>query len=297
MKITAQIDTSDLRGRMKRYAEIVGKDVQQELRRHARIACVELANTTQPFGKDKAAKELGEKAVEVDISKVFYTPEPYGGAVEQLHELASKFNNYRASQSKRGFNADEATLRFTDRVNGYAAAGNMKALRKIFENFGWLGVIDEVDPQLHWSARGGSRMKVKKRVGNMHLLMQKRTKLDAYIKQVQRKVGMTKAGWAVCAEKIPELDLASVQTRGIPQWVTRNKGHRIPAASSVDASSTFTNAINPSVRMTNAVPWTSQNLSASSAMMALQIARGKFVKMMDRQIRYVLRQQAGLRAS
>jgi hypothetical protein len=32
-------------------------------------------------------------------------------------------------------------------------------------------------------------------------------------------------------------------------------------------------------------------------MMALQIARGKFVKMMDRQIRYVLRQQAGLRAS
>jgi hypothetical protein len=48
--------------------------------------------------------------------------------------------------------------------------------------------------------------------------------------------------------------------------------------------------------MTNAVPWTSQNLTPSAAFKALQIARGKFLKMMNIQIRYVLRQQAKLRA-
>ena len=59
MKVTAQVDTSDLRKRMNQYALIVGKSVNQQLRRHARLACVELANTTQPFGKGKDAKLLG----------------------------------------------------------------------------------------------------------------------------------------------------------------------------------------------------------------------------------------------
>jgi hypothetical protein len=296
MKITAMTDTSDLRGRMLQYAEIVGKDVQQELRRHARLACVELANTTQPFGNDEG-REKGEKAVEVDISKVFYTPTPYGGFVKQLHEIAHSSHSYRASKSTRGFDADRATLKFTDRVNGYAASGNMKALRRLVDNFKWRGVDEDIYPGRHWEARTGRRAKVPKRPGNMTLVMQKQAKLDAYIKQTQKKVGMTKAGWAACADQIPELGLVSSQTRGIPQWVTRNKGHRVPAASSVDASSTFTDTRNPKVRMTNAVPWTSENLSPSQANVAMNIARDKFVKMMNTQIKYVLRQQAKLRAA
>jgi hypothetical protein len=281
---------------MAQYADIVGKDVQQELRRHARIACVELANTTQPFGNQEG-RALGEKAVEVDISKVFYTPTPYGGFVNQISELAHKSHAYRANKSKRGFDADEATLKFTNRVNGYAAAGNMKALEKLTADFGWLGAEKEIYPQRHWDARTGRRKKVPKRAGHMTLVLQKQSKLDAYIKQTQKKVGMTKAGWAVCADKIPGLDLVSSQTRGIPQWVTRNKGHRVPAASHVDASSTFTDSINPKVSMTNAVPWASENISASQALVALQIARGKFIKMMNLQIKYVLRQRANLRAA
>jgi len=296
MKLTAQTDISDLRQRMRTYVDIVGKDIQQELRRHARLGCVELANTTQPFGDEKG-RAKGEKAVEVDVSKVFYTPTPYGGFVQALTEIAHTSHAYRASKSKRGFNSDEATLRFTDRVNGYAASGNMKALRRLVDNFKWRGVEDEIYPQRHWEARTGNRRKVPKRAGHMTLVLQRQAKLDAYIKQTQKKVGMTKAGWAVCAEKIPELGLASAQTRGIPQWVTRNKGHRVPAASTVDASTTFTETINPKVRMTNAVPWASENISESQARAALNIARDKFVKMMDRQIKYVLRERAGLRAA
>jgi hypothetical protein len=296
MKITAMTDTSDLRGRIQQYANIVGKDIQVELRRHARLACIELANTTQPFG-DEEGRAKGEKAVEVDISKVFYTPTPYGGFVQQLSEMAHKSHAYRASKSKRGFDADRATLRFTDRVNGYAASGNMKALEKLANNFKWQGIEGDFYPQTHQNARTARRRKVPKRAGNMTLVMKKQSQLDAYIEKVKKKVGMTKAGWAVCAEKMPDTNLKSSQTRGIPQWVTRNKKHRVPAASSVDASSTYTSTTNPKVRMTNAVPWTSENLSPQQALVAMNIAREKFVKMMNTQIKYVLRQQAKLKGA
>lgn len=297
MKVTAHVDTSDLRKRMAEYERIVGRDVNQQLRRHARLACVELANTTQPFGRKPADKDPGELAVEVDISKVFYTAEPYGGFVNGISEIAHKSFARRAAKSKRGFDADSATLKFTDRVNGYAAAGKTAALKKLAKDFGWKGVVDHPDPALHQAARSGSRMKVRKRRGNMHLILGGRQgALQTYINKVKKRVGMAKAGWAVCAEKIPDLGMASAVTRGIPQWVTRNKSAPAPSRSSVDASTTFRPSTNPRVVMRNAVPWTSQNLAPSAARTALNIARGKFLKMMNIQIRYVLRQQAKLRA-
>jgi hypothetical protein len=297
MKITAHVETGDLRKRMAEYARIVGKSVNQELRRHARIACVELANTTQPFGRKKAAKEPGELAVEVDISKVFYTAEPYGGFVNGISEVAHKSFAKRAAKSKRGFSADEATLKFTDRVNSYAASNNTRALKKLAKDFNWQGVVDHPDPALHQAARGGSRRKVRKKTGAMHLILGgRKTALQTYINKVKARVGMAKAGWAVCAEKIPALGLASSVTRGIPQWVTRNKDAPAPARSTVDASTTFRPSRNPRVVMRNAVPWTSQNLAPSAARTALNIARDKFLKMMNTQIRIVLVQQAKLRA-
>jgi hypothetical protein len=140
-------------------------------------------------------------------------------------------------------------------------------------------------------------MKVRKQRGNMHLIVGgRKNALQTYINKVKKRVGMAKAGWAVCADRIPDTGLASGGTRGIPQWVTRNKGATAPQKSRVDASTTYGQHSNPRVIMTNAVPWTSQNLAPSAANTALQIARGKFLKMMNIQIRYVLRQQARLRA-
>lgn len=301
MKITAHVDTGDLRSRMAEYARIVGKDVNRELRRHARLACVELANTTQPFGKDKSARELGEKAVEVDISKVFYTPQSEGYPA-RLEEIAKRSYIYRQNMSKKRFgnsrfDAERATQKFSDRIRGYIASNNTRALKKLAKDFNWQGVINEVDPALHQAARGGSRMKVRKQRGNMHLILGGRKgALQTYINKVKKRVGMAKAGWAVCADRIPDTGLASGGTRGIPQWVTRNKGAPAPQKSRVDASTTYGQYSNPRVVMTNAVPWTSQNLTPSAAFKALQIARGKFLKMMNIQIRYVLRQQARLRA-
>lgn len=271
---------------MAQYALIVGKDVNQELRRHARLACVELANTTQPFGKGKDAQLLGERAVEVDISKVFYTPQS-GGFAAAIKEVVAKSSR-----------SDEAKQKFNARLDGYIAGNNTRALKKIADDFNWQGVVSNPDPAIHQSARGGSRRKVRKRRGAMNLILGGRQgSLKTYINKVKKRVGMAKAGWAVCAERIPDLGLSSTQTRGIPQWVTRNKNAPAPQKSKVDASTTFRQGGNPRVVMTNGVPWTSQNLTSSAARTALNIAKGKFIKMMDRQIRYVLSQQAKLRAA
>jgi hypothetical protein len=285
---------------MAEYARIVGKDVNVQLRRHARLACVELANTTQPFGKGKDAQLLGEKAVEVDISKVFYTPQSEGYPA-RLEEIAKRSYIYRQNMSKKRFgesrfNAEEATKKFSDRVRGYAAANNLRALKKLAKDFNWQGVVNQVDPSIHQAARGGSRKKVRKQRGNMHLVLGKKGDLKAYINKVKQRVGMAKAGWAVCAERIPDTNRVSSATREIPKWITRNKNATAPQKSRVDASTTYGQHSNPRVVMTNAVPWTSQNLTPSATFKALQIARGKFLKMMNIQIRYVLRQQARLRA-
>jgi hypothetical protein len=219
-----------------------------------------------------------------------------------LEEIAKRSYIYRQNKSKKRFgesrfDAEGATKKFSDRVRGYVASNNTRALKKLAKDFNWQGVVSEPDPAIHQAARGGSRMKIRKQRGNMHLILGGRKgALQTYINKVKKRVGMAKAGWAVCAERIPDTNRVSSATREIPKWITRNKNAPAPQKSRVDASTTYGQYSNPRVVMTNAGPWTSQNLTASAARTALQIARGKFLKMMNIQIRYVLRQQAKLRA-
>jgi hypothetical protein len=289
VRVKALADTSDLRDRMKMWSDLVGKEVGEGLRQHARVACVELANVTQPYGRDKSSGLPGKRAVDVDISKVFYEARPDGGFVKGLTEMVKKSYQRRA-QKVKGFNAEAATEKFKNRVNQYAAANNVKALRELAERFKWQGVVDTIDPALHERARTARRRKVPKKRGNMYLYLGPRGALRKYKDKQKEKVGLTKAGWAVCAERIP-LQRASSATRGIPQWVTRNK-KRAQDSYINDQSN---DARNPKVTMTNAAPWASENISPAEATKALDIARNKFVKYMNTQIKYELKRRAGLK--
>jgi hypothetical protein len=296
MKPQVTIDTSDLRGRMNYFAQIVGRDVRTELRRFSRIACRELAHTTQPFGFDKAAQEQGTKKVEADISKVFYTPED-GGFVRSLTEKVLERQRNKNDTGNRAFVIAD---RFRTRLQKYVDENNIAALRKITTNFGWRGVIDRVDQEVHQQARTARRKNVPKRVGEMYLVLAGRRKdtVDTYVKKVQKRVGMAKAGWANCATKIPGISFAKGPLYDFPKWVKDKANHWVPDASRVDASSTFNEAdSNPRVAMTNSVPWISENIGGSTVRAALEIARNLFVKEMDKRIKYVLREQANLKAA
>jgi hypothetical protein len=297
MRITAIADTTDIRARLRQYATLLHKDVSDSVRRFAVVACRNLANTTQPFsGRDKetkaTARALGEKAVEVDISKVFYVPTPDGGFVQQLHEQAHKSHTYKRNKTKdKKFDADRATLRFTDRLNGYVASGNMKALQEITKDFGWKNARRTIDPAIHEARRTGRRSKVRKQPGDMTLILNTEKHLQSYIKKRQKMVGLTKAGWAKAADMIPTSNKGSA-TRGIPQWVTRNKGKA--SASIQDLSR---DERNPRVTMSNRIPWTSNNLSPNEARKALELAKANFVEYMNKTMKAELRRRVKLAAN
>lgn len=280
MKISAMTNTADLSGRLAVYAQIVGKETSEAVKQFARVACVNLATSTQPFGSAKGDREPGEKAVETDISKVFYTPQD-GGFANTLKEIVADSNR-----------SDTAKQKFGARIDGYIQSNNFNAITNIARDFGWKGVLfDNIDPALHQNARRAPRGRVPKRRGTMHMIIGGNESLAKYKAERMQKVGLTKAGWAKCATLIP-LKRVSSPTRGIPQWVTRHIGRA--SGSIVDNSHV---QANPSVTMTNNTPWTSQVLTESESRKALQIARNKFVNYMSQQIKYELRQQAKLQAA
>lgn len=293
MQIQALANTSDLRARLRYFERIMKRDSQDTLLQFARVACENLATNTQPFGKTRAAKIPGERAIAADIGKVFYTPEPYGGFVEALTEAAQQSYRQKERRSKRDYNSDEATLKFYNRVNGYAAAGNYKALRKLAQDFNWKGVLEDIDPVIHQNARRGPRMRVKDTAFQSRLVLKPQRRLDKYIAQVQKKVGFTKAGWAKCADEVPMRGRASSRTRGIPQFVTRHK-HRALGRTEVRYAP---NKIDTKVMMTNLTPWASQCITQRQVKSALDSAKRKFVEYMNRTVMAELRSQIKAKAA
>lgn len=278
MKINAKTDTSDLRAKLNRWALLVRKEASEGVRQFARVACVNLATATQPFGSSPKDKVVGELAVESDISKVFYTPQD--GGFERA--LKARVNQSKASEASK--------QAFSERISRYISSNNMEAIARLARAFNWKGVLfDGIDPQLHQARRVGPRKRVKKQRG--HMVIGGAAALEKYKAEQKRKVGLTKAGWAVCAEMIP-LSRASVPTREFPKWVKRNKARA--SGSIIDSSH---EAMNPRVTMTNRTPWTSVVLSAGAKREALNQARHRFSKFLDYQIRYELRKQAGLKAA
>jgi hypothetical protein len=293
MRITATADTSDIRARLRQYTELMGKGMSDGVRQFAVIACRNLANTTQPFsGREKdtsqRGKYMGELAVEVDISKVFYVPTVDGGFSKALTEQAEK--SYR-QRLKNSMSIGTRTHKFRDRINGYIAQGNFGALRNVAKDMGWKDFRRTVDPAIHQAARTGKRKRVRKPTGGMTLILNKQETLARYIKKRQKLVGLTKAGWAKCADLIPSAKKGSA-TRGIPQWVTRNKDK-----SSGSIQDKSRDAKNPKVIMTNKIPWTSDCLTNNEARKAIDLAKRNFVEYIKKTMKGELRRRAKLKGT
>lgn len=292
MRITAITDTTDIRARLRQYAALMNKEVSETLRRFAVVACRNLANTTQPFsGGEKAVTEkgrkLGEMAVMVDINKVFYVPTRDGGFSKMLTERAE------ASLRKRNRGKTDVgagTEKFRRRINDYIGSGNTKALQNIAEDMGMTNFRRTIDPAIHKAARTGRRTKVRKPPGGMTLILNKESHLENYVAKRQKLVGLAKAGWAKCADLIPTT-VKGPATRGIPQWVTRNKKK---AQGSIQDLSR--KAGNPKVLMTNRIPWTSNVLSPKEARKALDLAKRNFIEYMNKSMKAELRRRIKIAA-
>jgi hypothetical protein len=285
MQIKAMTDTTDLTGRMKLWAELVKKETGSGIKQFARVACENLAHNTQPYGKDEDAKKKGEHSVDAGVSSVYYTTKDKGfraGMVKSAESSYSKRNN------------TNGLGKFKNRLDRYISSNNTGALTKLVADFGWKNVLlDEIDPSLHKNARSKVTGRVTKRRASLHLVIGAERELEKYRKTMIDRVGLTKAGWAKCADLIPIADRVSSATRGFPQWVKRHR-NKLARGKIIDKSN---DESNPRVVMTNLTPWCSRVLTDKNAQNALDIARNKFVEYMNRQIKYELRQKAKLRGS
>lgn len=293
MKITAKADVTDIRAKLRKYSELMGREVSSGVRQFAVVACRNLANTTQPFsGRDKetsrSGRWKGEFAVESDIRKVFYVPTVDGGFVKALTEKARA--NYQSKGLKSG-SVSRQSDRFQKRVNRYVSNGNFTALRNIAKDMKLPNFARTVDPAIHERARTGRRKRVKKPPEGMTLILNKPETLDRYIKKRQKMVGLTKAAWAKCADRIPAAKKGSA-TRGIPQWVTRNKGK-----SSGDIQDRSRDARNPRVIMTNRLPWASNCITSNETRKAVELAKRNFVEYLNKTVKAELRRRTNLKAT
>lgn len=182
--------TDQVLSRVSDFARIAGRSLEEEIIGIARLVAVSLATSTQPYGKTKAAKEAGERRVEIDIRKVFRTP---SNIFEQIREEDPD----QAKRWWRAFSAKDTTL---------------------MESILWEENIDipinpSPLPSYHKEARGhNGRVK-----GRARLLVTDSQALRRYVEARKKKVGFAKAGFAKAADECGG-------HRGIPAWASSRHG-------------------------------------------------------------------------
>jgi hypothetical protein len=255
-KIT--VDSKELDGMLRNFEAFVEKSVPDLVRKYARLAAVELANRTQPFsvgaGAGAKAKKDGENAIENDIHKIIPSHIRFQAIVDAT-----------TSESLR------------KRLQGYLSSNNMTAFGTILKNVGMFKDFEVISKSQLPGVHKDHRSSRTGRTSSKQKTLLTSASVSAYIKKVQKKVGMGKAGWADCARKIG--GLAGDGARGIPAFA---KAARHGSYGSVTMK---LKGENPSVRMTNEIPWSSRICDDRQQKMALDIARDKMAKEMDKRIR------------
>lgn len=279
-----QLKLQDVRFRQKLndFYERHQKSSSEIMRSQARLLARDLAFQTQPFGKGPDARRLGEMAVEKEIRRVYKSAGEMGLSSNLTYAIknsASKGNRFNRStgmlEESATQNADQAARAFVFLVG----RGKYSEARQLLERVGVseaeitsipIGKMD--GGQAHQSARYGTRKKVPKNQLPLRIVGDRQIK--TYINKIRKNVGIAKAGWAACARILKD-------TRGIPQWVTRNVG-RARGGDVVDASLVRKT---PKIVIVNNVPWISQCLSASQISQAVQVQYEKMVKAIDKAMR------------
>lgn len=264
MPITVNAD--NLKSVMEQYATITGKGIPDLMRANARLCAVELANRTQPFSVGKgggaSAKTAGETRTANDIGKVIKTR-------DRLKEIFDK----TTSESLR------------DSLQKLALAGNWSALRVVLQKVGF-GSVEFISGQGIRAAHKANRSKNTGRAFNKpSTLYIASSGLPAYIKEVVKRVGLSKSGWAECARQIG--GVKGDAGRGIPAFAKRHKGGFGKVSESI-------NGANTSFTMINSIPWADKVCRESEQRAALTMAKSKMIEQMRRAIKAASKPKADI---
>lgn len=219
-----QVDTTQLSRRIEQYAQRLGKSLREMTIDAGARTGLRLIQFTQPYGSGARALATGRAAVERDIRKVAAGVER--GMIQRALELGGGrvVNVTIATRDKRIVRLDWPQVS----VSGAGLAVAHRARR---------------NHRGRVSGRGsGSRAGDDQWNEPRRLVVAHEARAE-YIRQVQRRVGLAKAGWAAAL-----VDLTGT-TRGIARWISALIGQARGRAVVQSPSELFT-----SVTLWNDVP-------------------------------------------
>lgn len=238
------VDDTSVSGRLQGFADATGRKVFDELVITARVIARSLATSTQPYGLSRGALQQGRTRVGADIGKVFATPSQFYGMLEKRDEA-------EAARFWQAWKARDLT-----------AARDIASRSR--EGSG-LEIQDRPDPRTHQSRRGSRGRVHGKRASALVLDPHA---LAAYRAKVQRRVGLTKAGWAGAA-------LAAGAGGGFPAWAsTAHQPMRGSATKREDPR-------RPEIVLHNDVEWAREALPESEEQAAVDLAEERLIQRLE----------------
>ena len=252
-----QFDKTPFEKIMQEYATLREVDIPTAVAINARLLCVELARRTQPFG---TKPEAGLQRTKNDITKIIKFP---------VHVL--------------GMIAKVENMKIRNRLRVLYINQRWDVIARIFGNIGYLKKYGEFEhlnsgqiKPIHQKHRNPRTGRTRRRADG--LFIANASDLDKYIKEVQKRVGLSKAGWAQCALQLPKVVSGSM-TRGIPSWVIK------AAKQNGILKNRLGNKDNPEVTMTNTTPWADRVCDSYQVAKASAIVVSK----MKNQMKQILR--------
>jgi hypothetical protein len=253
---------------MKDYATVLEKSLPETVHTNARLLCVELARRTQAFGHE--SEEQQNERIRKDISNIIKPPVYF---LKFLSQTTSE--KLKANLKKNYFSGQ-----WTKIASTLAAVGmGSEAFTPVAS--GAMRIVHQLN-------RNKNTGRTFKRPQKFYIASDS-TSLHDYISERQKAAGISKSGWAECAEGLKKVVKGSM-SRGIKPWVTRHsKGlgtvtdktsNRVLLGTSSKPIFQIQNK-NPSVVLTNSIPWADKVIRETEQLMAMNIVAIKMKKQME----------------
>ena len=254
------------------YGAVKQKTLPEVLRIHARLACVELARRTQPFGDKAGGEKVSEKAIARDLMG-------RGGGIKGKNR-AGLFAHITPRQILYADSYDTADITVFATKNGdiygvdrahFLPDAGVSDIRNIHRsNF--------VNGKM--SAAGGDTHNIGRwKFINKYFVPKQN--LAGFAKLQYAKVGIAKSGWAWCAKQLKGAVKGS-PTRGIPRWVTRHLGdYGLGIVQDLAEDSA-----NPRIVLTNTCKYADKVCPPAQQQEAVLVVLNKMVKQLANMLRY-----------
>jgi len=262
MSATMVLDRKKIDRALNQWKKLSAEEQARELRKSGRALAVRLANATQPYGLNAQARKKGENAVLDDIVAITKPLSRY------WMDEAVRMKNLDPAAFRRRFTNKEGKV-WLEEKNVELNSSTIKEFHRSMRNkssgrTSTAGMFD-INIGRHKAANRGFILQVQQ---------------QKYIKETQKKVGIAKAGWAMCAADLGGFD--SVTGVGkIQNWIQKLIAKY--GSGSVILTDKY-------VKLTNSIPWIGRALGRSALRKSLDIQRNTLAKSVIAIVKYKSKQ-------